>query len=433
MKCIGAIGQSSINMLTDRKGVIKTGLFDFFRKNKSKTNQGLQYAPTQTGYTPTFTAFGDNIYASDLIVQSIRCKANEFKKLNPRHIRLIDNKQSVINDSSIARILKRPNPWMTTSEFLEKITILLELNKNVYIYPEYYLTKGGYKYFTGLYPLKPTRVEYLTDKTANKLYIHFYFSNGTEVTLPQNEIIHWRKDYGVSDYFGGALTGSGDAQGLLKMLQTYDTITQSIAEATKCSLSINGIIKVGSLLNQEDLLNERAKFENALKEGNSGIAVMDMKSEYINVNRDIKLVDKDTLNFFYEAILRNNGVSLAILNGDYTTDQKAAFYEHALEADIISLGQSMSKVLFSDREESFGNEVVLYPARINFMSMSEKISYLNVAAPAGALNINEMREFVGLAPIPNGDDYYPRGYNNSDIYSAPDIDNEQVEIGVPNG
>ena len=407
--------------------MILIGILDFFKKNKNKTNQGLHFAPTQTGYSPTFTSFGDNIYASDLIVQSIRCKANEFKKLNPRHIRLVEHKQAVITDSSIARVLKRPNEWMTTSEFLEKITILLELNKNVYIYPEYYLTKGGYKYYTGLYPLKPSRVEYLTDEKTNKLYIHFYFSNGKEVTLPQNEVIHWRKDYGVSDYFGGSLTGAKDTQGLLKMLQTYDTITQSIAEAAKCSLSINGIIKVGSLLNQEDLMNERTKFENALKSGDSGIAVIDMKSEYIDVNRDIKLVDKDTLNFFYEAILRNNGVSLAVLNGDYTTEQKSAFYEHALEPDIISLGQAMSKVLFSDREESFGNEIVLYPARINFMSMSEKIDYLNVAAPAGALNINEMREFVGLAPIPNGDTYFPRGYNNADIYENPGVEGEQPQ------
>ena len=407
--------------------MILIGILDFFKKNKSNANQGLHFAPTQTGYSPTFTSFGDNIYASDLIVQSIRCKANELKKLNPRHIRLVDHKQTVITDSSIAKVLKRPNEWMTTSEFLEKITILLELNKNVYIYPEYYLTKGGYKYYTGLYPLKPSRVEYLTDEATNKLYIHFYFSNGREVTLPQNEVIHWRKDYGVSDYFGGSLTGSKDTQGLLKMLQTYDTITQSVAEAAKCSLSINGIIKVGSLLNQEELMNERTKFENALKSGDSGIAVIDMKSEYIDVNRDIKLVDKDTLNFFYEAILRNNGVSLAVLNGDYTTEQKAAFYEHALEPDIISLGQAISKVLFSDREESFGNEVVLYPARINFMSMSEKIAYLNVAAPAGALNVNEMREFVGLAPIPNGDTYYPRGYNNADVYEKPSLEGEQPQ------
>lgn len=391
------------------------GLFDFFKKpkdSKTKKDATLKYAPTMAAYTPTFNDFGDNIYASDIIVQAIRCKANEFKKLNPRHIKTDDGKQSVILDSSIARLLKRPNHWMTTADFLEKIMILLELNKNVYIYPDYYVTKGGYKYYTGLYPLRASRVEYLTDAKDNKLYIRFQFPTGYTVTLPQDEVIHWRKDYGINDYFGGGIAGHDEA-GLLKMLSSYDTLIQSIAQSVKCSMNINGIMKYGTFLNEETMAIERAKFEQALRDGDSGIAVMDLKSEYIPVQRDIKLVDKDTLNFFYETILRNVGVSVAILNGDYTATQKEAFYEHALEADVISLGQAMSNTLFSARESSFGNEVVLYPARINFMTMTEKISYLSIAAPAGAVNKNEIREFVGLPPMENGEEY-PRAYNSLD-------------------
>lgn len=389
------------------------GIFDFFKRpknNKKETN--LQHAPTMSAYSPTFNDFGDNIYASDIVVQAIRCKANEFKKLNPRHIKIDNGRQTIVNDSSISRVLKRPNNWMTTADFLEKIMILLELNKNVYIYPDYYVTKGGYKYYTGLYPLRPSRVEYLTDSTNNKLYIRFQFPTGYTVTLPQNEVIHWRKDYGINDYFGGGIAGH-DETGLLKMLSSYDTLIQSIAQSVKCSMSINGIMKYGTFLNEAAMTAERTKFEEALRNGDSGIAVMDLKSEYIPVERDIKLVDKDTLNFFYETILRNVGVSVPILNGDYTTTQKEAFYEHALEGDVISLGQAISNTMFSSRETSFGNEVVLYPARINFMSMSEKISYLSIAAPAGAVNKNEIREFAGLPPMENGEEY-PRAYNSLD-------------------
>ena len=54
------------------------------------------------GGTPFYSSFGSNIYASDIIVQSIRCKANEFKKLQPRHIKTTAEGQSVVNDSSIA-------------------------------------------------------------------------------------------------------------------------------------------------------------------------------------------------------------------------------------------------------------------------------------------------------------------------------------------
>lgn len=403
------------------------GLFDFFKRpkgNKNKQKLNLEYAPTMSAYSPTFNDFGDNIYASDIVVQAIRCKANEFKKLNPRHIKIDNGTQTIVTDSSISRVLKRPNNWMTTADFLEKIMILLELNKNVYIYPDYYVTKGGYKYYTGLYPLRPSRVEYLTDSTNNKLYIRFQFATGYTVTLPQDEVIHWRKDYGINDYFGGGIAGHDEA-GLLKMLSSYDTLIQSIAQSVKCSMSINGIMKYGTFLNEAAMTAERAKFEEALRNGDSGIAVMDLKSEYIPIERDIKLVDKDTLNFFYETILRNVGVSVPILNGDYTTTQKEAFYEHALEGDVISLGQAISNTMFSSRETSFGNEVVLYPARINFMSMSEKISYLSIAAPAGAVNKNEIREFAGLPPMENGEEY-PRAYNSldSDTMNTPNIEEE---------
>ena len=60
------------------------GLLDIF---KPANKNGLRVAPTMTGYTPIFSDFGNNIYASDIVVESIRCKANEMKKLDPRHIR----------------------------------------------------------------------------------------------------------------------------------------------------------------------------------------------------------------------------------------------------------------------------------------------------------------------------------------------------------
>ena len=386
------------------------GFLDFF-KRKPK-NDKMRYAPTMTGGSPTYSDFGDNIYASDLIVQAIRCKATEFKKLKPRHIRLVDGKQQVMSDSSIAKCLKRPNPFMTTSDFFEKITIILELNKNAYIYPAYYKTQGGEKYYTALYPLKPSIVEYLTDESG-KYYIRFTFGNGYQALLPANEVIHWRKDYGVNDYFGGGLTGGNDNHGLLQLLKEYDKITQSIAIALDCSLKINGIVKYNSYLDDEKLGKEREEFNTKLANNQSGVLFTDLKTEYVNMPRDVKLVDKDTMDYFYQAILRNTGVSLAILNGDYTKAQKEAFYEHALEADIKSLGEAMSKVIFTDRETSFGNEIVLYPNSIVFMSMENKLSALQIGLPAGIFVKDEARELLGYPPLPNGQgQVIAQGYNS---------------------
>lgn len=391
--------------------MIVTGLFDLFKKKETNNKTGLTYAVNMDGGTPFYSGFGNNIYASDIIVQSIRCKANEFKKLDPRHIKTTAEGQSVINDSSIARVLKRPNPYMTTADFLEKITILLELNKNVFIYPEFYMTKGGERHYTGIYPLKPCEVSYLTDDSG-ALFINMKFLNGYEVTLPSDRVIHWRKDYGVNDYFGGGMFGGNDNSGLLTMLERYDELTQGIAKALKCSCQINGIVKINTYLDDDTMKSDRKKFEAALKENESGILFADNKTEYTHIPRDIKLVDAETLKFFYDTILRANGCSLAILNGDYNKSQKEAYYEHALEADIKSLGQAISRVIFSDREAAFGNEIVCYPNDITFMSMENKLEALKIGLPAGLFLKDEGRGLLGYAPLPNGaGQTVPQGYN----------------------
>lgn len=397
------------------------GFFDLF-KPKEKKIQGLRYAPTMTGGAPFYTAFGESVYASDIIVQAIRCKANEFKKLDPRHIRTTNGAQEVINDSSIARVLRRPNAYMTQADFLEKIIILRELSKNVFIYPTWYKTKGGEKYFTGLYPLKPSEAQYLTDD-AGVLYVKLRFANGYEVTLPADSVIHWRKDYGVNDYFGGGMFGGNDDAGLLTMLERYDQLTQSIAKAIEVSCNVNAVVKYNSYNDTNELKAQREKFVDDLRQNKSGILFMDLSSDLTKLPRDVKLVDAETIKFFHETILRATGTSLAILNGDYTKVQKEAFYEHALEADIKSLGQAISRVIFSDREASFGNEIVLYPNNITFMSMENKLTALQVGLPAGIFTKNEARELLGYAPIEGGD-VMPRGYNEVDTTGDSDTESE---------
>lgn len=403
------------------------GLFDIFKSKKNKT--GYKYAPTMNGNTPFYSSFGDSIYASDIIVQSIRCKANEFKKLIPRHISYIDGSKVSIHDSSIAKVLNRPNEYMTTADFLEKITILLELNKNVFIYPQYYVTNSGKRFYTGLYPLKPSTVEYMTND-SEKLFIHFMFANGYETILPADEIIHWRKDYGVNDYFGGGMFGGNDDAGLLTMLKRYDQLTQSIAKALEISCSINGMVRYNTYHGDEKLEEKKVEFEERLKNNESGILFTDLSTEYTPIQRDIKLVDSETIKFFYDTILRANGTSLAILNGDYTKAQKEAYYEHALEGDIISLGQAMTKCMVTERELAFGNAIELYPNHINFMSMENKISALQASLPAGIFTKDEAREILGYPPLPNGQgQVIAQGYN-----ALLDKDNQnKLKEGADNG
>lgn len=381
---------------------------DIFRRFRS----GYRNAFTMSGNIPFYSDFGKDVYASDIVRIAIDRKTNEFKKLDPQHVREINGNKEVITDSSIARVLKIPNEFMSQADFLEKIKTLHELNKNVYIYPAYYLTNNGDKVFTGLYPLKPKNVWYKID-AANKYFIEFEFYNGYFVTLPISEVVHWRKNYGVDDYFGGFAYGGDDNAGLLKTLDTYDKLTQSIAKAIKVSCQINGVMHVNTYLDDETSEQRRNDFVERLEKNESGILFEDEKAKYTHIPRDIKIVDAETLNYFYDTIAQSTGVSKEIMKGKFSAEDKQAFYEIALEADIKSLGQALSRVMFTPGEISHKNEINLYPNKIFFMSMEHKLAYMNVAVPAGAMKKNEIREMGGYAPMDGGDEL-PRAYNSLD-------------------
>lgn len=73
----------------------------------------------------------------------------------------------------------------------------------------------------------------------------------------------------------------------------------------------------------------------------------------------------------------------------------------------------MSKCMFTEREEAFGNEIVLYPNNIVFMSMENKIAALDSGLPAGIFLKDEARELLGYPPLPNGQgQVIAQGYNN---------------------
>ena len=108
-------------------------LFDFFRKQPEKTRP----APALNGFTPLFSQFGTNIYASDVVQMAVSCIVNEMKKLNPTHVRYVGNDPSPVK-STVQEVLNNPNELMTTSEFLEKSVWLLMLNYNLFILPVYY-------------------------------------------------------------------------------------------------------------------------------------------------------------------------------------------------------------------------------------------------------------------------------------------------------
>lgn len=409
-------------------------LKNIFRNFKEKVIE-KHYAKMLSGGIPVFSQFGDDIYASDIVNSCIRSISTEMGKLQPKHIRTTNGIQTNVN-SSINRLLKfSPNEFMTTKDFLEKCTWIYEKKYNCFIYPKYELKDapgGTTRYYTGFYPLNPTEVDFLEDIEGN-IYIKFYFANGDNYTMPYRDIIHWRKDFSDNDLMGGDENGNPKTKDILKILKTNHTITEGLENAVKSSLAVRGILKINTLLDDEKQETERKNFEMKLSTSQSGILPMDLKNEYIPINVNPKVIDKDTLEFIERKILNHYGVSLPIINGDFTDEQYQAFYEKKLEINIIGLNQAFSKTLFTDRELDHGNEVIFYGQKLLFTNTKNKIAVADILGNRGALTDNQLLELFGYPPFEGGDTrHMSLNYINRDIADQYQMNKFDKSKGVKN-
>jgi HK97 family phage portal protein len=354
------------------------------------------------GGTPIFSQFGQDIYASDVVQQAVSCIAQEMKKLRPAHIRDDGTGVYAVKKGDIAKILNKPNQFQTTADFLESITTLLFLNYNVFIIPTYYEwyddNSQYHKVYDGLYPIVPTQVDFIED-AAGQMYTKFTFENGKSYLINYRDVIHWKFRNSSNLLMGGDKSGRPNHNALLQTLALNHELLQGVSKAMKATYAVNAVVKIPTVMGKEKSENAIKELNEKLKNSESGLAAIDMKAEYIPIKKEVKLVDKDTLEFIDQKILRTFGVPLPILTGDYTKAQYEAFYQKTIEPLIISLSQVLTDKLLSDGERSHGNMIKLYPKELIFMSMSETLEMIRLVGDSGGLYENEKRTALGLMPL----------------------------------
>lgn len=406
-------------------------------KLKKKAPKQTKYAPMLNGFTPIFSQYGDNIYASDVVQQALKCIVDEIKKLNPMHIRT-NGTDPVPVDGEIQKVLNNPNPLMTTCEFLEKTTWMLLLNYNAFILPIYYVwidENGNEKRrYEELWPLNPTQVDFIED-AGGRLFVKMYFANNFETTISYDNIIHLRYNFSVNDYMGGNAMGQPDNQGILKTLRLNETLLNGIAKSLHAACAVNAVVKYKTLIDDGKTEEAIKEMEEKLKASESGFLPLDLSAEFIPIERKFDLVDAETLKFIDEKLLRNWGVPLPILTGDYTKSQYEAFYQKTLEPIIISMSQTFTKKLFTEREKSFGNKIQMYPKDLIFMTMDQTLEMVNMLSNTGGLYENEKRVALGLAPLPEleGKRYMSLNWVDVDIANQYQMNQKTNKGGTENG
>lgn len=340
-----------------------------------------------------YSQYGDEIYNYEVVQQALHSIVTEISKAYITHVKIVNSEEQFVYDD-VQRVLENPNPLMTMSDYLEKITWNLLFNENAFVWPTY----GASGKLVSLTPLQPTEVEF-RQYPDESIWVHMWFRNGSEGEVPYSKLIHIRRKFSVNDVMGGNKYGKPDNTALLKTLKMNEVILDNLAKALQFSMKITGVMKFKSQVNKDEQLKWLADFEKKIAEYDTAILPTDLNNEYIPIQKQIQFIDQATLNFIDEKILRYWGVPLAIVKGDYTTAQFNAFYQKTLEPILIKMEQAHTKALFTGKESfGYGHKIRFYPEDCVHLDTDQKLKLFDMLIDTASCYQNEVRTTFGMRP-----------------------------------
>ena len=377
-------------------------LFDVFLKNRpKKTFQGgMSDFKMLNGYTPQFTSWGGEIYESELIRAAVNTRAVHTSKLK------FDIKGSA-RPALQGKLKKAPNQFQTWSQFLYRVSTILDVHNTAFIVPIY----DKYGEPSGIFCPLPQKTEIKQYGQTQFLVYEFGWSNKAAIELEYCGIL--TKFQYKSDFFGET------NHALFPTMDLIHIQNQGIEEGVKSAATYRFYAQVNNFSKAEDLAKERKRFseENFAVDAQGGGLLL-FPNTYTNINQvksqpftvpaeEMKLIEKNVYQYFMvnEDVLQNKAYG----------DQWSAFYEGAIEPFAIQFSEVMTKMLFTLREQSQGNSVLLSANRMLYMSNNDKLNVSSQLLDRGVMSINDVREIWNLPPVEGGDARIIRGeYWNAD-------------------
>jgi len=369
------------------------GLFQKVFGNKSSPQSNTRFEMI-TDYGNGFYAWDGNLYKSDIIRAAIRPKAQAIGKLNPKHILSYGEIFKINPQPYIRFILEEPNPYMTMQMMLEKVTTQLMLNNNAFIY----IKRDDFGYANELYPIPATNVEAI-EGTEGDLYLKFTFNTGKRMTVPYTDVIHLRRDFNESDFFGDA-----PQETLKNLMEIVTTTDQGIVKAIKSSMVIKWIMKFKNVIRPDDRDIEVEKFVDTFLsiDKGKGVAATDPKYDLEQIKNESYVPNAAQMDRTVLRIYSFFNTNENIIQSKFTEDQWNAYFESEIEPVSKQLSGEHTRKIFSRKERGFGNSIVFEANSLQYASMSTKLNLVQMV-DRGAMLPNEWREVMNLGPIEGGD------------------------------
>lgn len=365
------------------------------------------------GYEPVFHRFGGDIYESELIRAAINARATHISKLDV----VIEGSA---RQSLRSKLKKAPNQFQTWSQFLYRLSTILDVHNTAFICPVY----DQYGDITGIFAPLPNRCEIVQ---YNKVpYLRYEFNWGEKAAIELSLCGIMTKYQYKHDMFGET------NKALTSTLDLINMQNQGIEEGVKNASSYRFIAKVSNFSKTDDLRKERERFTEAnFGKDADARGILLFPNTYSEIKQaDVKpwVADPEYMKMVKDNVYQYFGVNDDILTNKFIAETWSAFYEGAIEPWAIQFSQVMTKMLFTLREQASGSYFMATANRLQYMSNADKLQVSAQMADRGLMTRNEIREIWNLPPlaepygsqIPTRGEYYNLGDGGNNNASKTD-------------
>lgn len=395
------------------------GLFEtLFGRRPKERIEAQETFKMLNGYEPRFTSWRGSIYEAQLVRSAIHARATHVSKLK---VELMGSARP----SLVAKMKHAPNQFQTWSQFLYRLCTILDVYNNAFIVPVY----DDFGDMSGIFAPVPKRCEIVRDKRTGELYLRYEFGWGQHAAMELNSCGIMTKHQLNSDFFG---------ENNAALAPTMDLIhiqNEGISEGVKSAASYKFIASVSNFTKSDDLVKERQEFsEKNFGRDAKGGGLLLFPNTYKDIKQiDVKpwVVDADQMRIINESVYEYFGVNEDVIENKAFGDKWTAFYEGAVEPFAIQFSEVLTKMLYTLREQSQGNEVMATANRLQYLSNAEKLNVSTQLLDRGIITLNDAREIWNLPSLGEiGDVRIIRGeYYNADG-KITEVNEDESEQGI---
>lgn len=365
----------------------------FFNFGKKKTYRSIIKEYYGNNYSYFAYNYAQNIYSIPEVRTAIESFADIFSSIPKYYERKDKNGNIVYFENELSKVINlKPNPLQNATQFWKEVITRLMLESNVFIEPIFESGNGNLKYLYVL-PNKNFQFNYLNDGNATVTFIDTEKGN---ITKNLNDIIYLNRFSALS---GGKKNDLGLYETVIQALMKQ---ALNVADPNKPKAIMQGAVGATSNLKPEDKSGEMENLKINFAENVNGVAYLDSQWKITPVNWQENDVNRELMKLVVDTVYNYFGISDNIINGKSSELEYSMFISNKINPLARQVEEEFTSKLFTGNEINFGNKIELDTFSLSISTLQAKTSFFSVGLRTGVLNIDEAREMVGLAPLPEG-------------------------------